>query len=87
MASKMNHKEAKGMYLALLLIILAIIFFVLYIQAATSMTLFAFHSVRLTMWGYMFPAESVQSLEAVFIFILAPFLASLYIKLHKLNIN
>lgn len=86
-ASRMNHKEAKGMYIALLLILLAIVFFVLYIQASTSMTLFALHNVRLTFLGYTVPAGVTQSLNPFFVIFFSPILANLYIKLHKSKIN
>lgn len=86
-ASRMNHKEAKGMYIALILLLFAIVFFVLYIQTATSMTLFALHNVRLTFLGYAVPAGVTQSLNPFFIIFFSPILANLYIKLHKGKVN
>ena len=85
--TKVNHKEARGMYIALILLLFAIVFFVLYIQTATSMTLFALHNVRLTFLGYVVPAGVTQSLNPFFIVAFSPLLANLYIKLHKNKVN
>ena len=83
----MNKLEARGMYTALVLMIVAIIFFILYIQMATSMTLFALHNVRLTFLGYEVPAGVTQSLNPVFIILLSPILANLYIAFLRVGVN
>jgi POT family proton-dependent oligopeptide transporter len=86
-ASKLNRYEAKGMYVALILMLQAIVFFILYIQQATSMTLFALHNVRLTFLGYLVPAGVTQSLDPLFIFIFSPILATFYINLYKKDVK
>lgn len=82
-ASKLNHYEARGMYIALLLMLQAVVFYILYIQIATSMTLFALHNVRLTILGLNVPAGATQSLNGGFIILLSPILANVYMKLQK----
>jgi POT family proton-dependent oligopeptide transporter len=52
---KVNKIEARGMWVALILIGQAIIFYLLYIQQATSIMLFAKHNMRLDAypcWNY-----------------------------------
>ena len=77
-ASKLNRYEARGMYVVLLLMLQAIIFWILYIQSATSMTLFALHNIRLSFLGYNMPAGSTQSLNAIFVILMSPVLANFY---------
>ncbi len=86
-ASRCNHKEAKGMYVALILIAFAILFYLLYMQQATSMTLFALHNVRLNILGFDVPAGVTQALNPFFVVFLSPLLANLYMKLHKDKVN
>lgn len=86
-ASRFNHKEAKGMYIALILLVFAIVFFMLYMQSSTSMVLFALHNVRLDILGFQVPPGVTQSLNPFFIIAFSPILANLYIKLHKKGIN
>ncbi len=78
LASRLNHHEARGMYIALVLMLQSVVFWILYIQSATSMTLFALHNVRLSLWGYNIPAGSTQSLDPLSIIILSPILANIY---------
>jgi POT family proton-dependent oligopeptide transporter len=82
-ASKLNSYEARGMYIALFLMLQGVIFFIVYIQAATSMTLFALHNVRLVFFGFKVPPGVTQGFNSFFILTLSPILANLYIFLHK----
>jgi POT family proton-dependent oligopeptide transporter len=77
-ASRLNHYEARGMYVALLLMLQAVVFWALYVQSGTSMTLFAMHNVNLSFLGYNIPAGSTQSLNGIFIILLSPILANIY---------
>ncbi|MBP9742698.1 MAG: MFS transporter [Burkholderiales bacterium] len=86
-ARKLNHNEARGMYIALILLLIGAVFFVMYIQTATSMTLFALQNVRLVVLGYAIPAGVTQSLNGTFIILFSPILANLYISLHKRGIS
>lgn len=85
--SKVNKNERKGMLIALALMTQAIIFFIMYIQSATSMTLFALHNVRLTFFHYSVPAGLTQSFNPFFIIVLSPILANIYIMVYKKGIN
>jgi POT family proton-dependent oligopeptide transporter len=78
LASRLNHYEARGMYVALMLMLQSVVFWILYIQAATSMTLFALHNVRLSYFGFNIPAGSTQSLDPLFVILISPILANLY---------
>lgn len=86
-ASRLDSNEARGMYIALILWLSSIVFFILYMQIATSITLFALHNVNLTVGNYTAPAGMTQSLPPFFIIIISPILSSLYLILHKNNIN
>ncbi len=82
-AINLNKNEAKGMYVALVLLIQSVVFWILYIQTATSMTLFALHNVRLNILSYTLPAGITQSFNGFFIIVLSPILANWYIYQHK----
>lgn len=86
-AVRLGSNEARGMYIALILWLASIAFFILYMQIATSITLFALHNVNLTIGNYTAPAGMTQSLPPFFIIIISPILSSLYMFLHKNNIN
>lgn len=77
-ASRLNHYEARGMYVALMLMLQSVVFWILYIQSATSMTLFALHNVRLSYFGFNIPAGSTQSLDPLFVILMSPILANIY---------
>lgn len=86
-ASKHNRLEAKGMYIALFLWLYSIVFFALYIQIATSITLFALHNVDLTFFGFNIPPGITQGFAPFFIIIISPLLSGLYIHLYKKGVN
>lgn len=78
-ASRLNRYEGRGMYVALFFMFQAIIFFALYIQSSTSMTLFALHNIRLSFLGYSIPAGVTQSLSPLSVILLSPILANFYL--------
>jgi POT family proton-dependent oligopeptide transporter len=80
---RLPKNEAKGMMVALVLLIQAIVFWVLYMQQATSLTLFAYHNVHLSIFGYNIPAGSTQSFNGLFIILLSPIMANLYMFFSK----
>ena len=80
---KVNKIEARGMWVALILIGQAIIFYLLYIQQATSIMLFAKHNMRLDVWGMHIPAGITQAFNPFFIILLSPFLANLYMRFYN----
>lgn len=86
-ARKLNRYESRGMYIALFLMLQGVVFYMVFIQAATSMTLFALHNVRLTFFGFKIPPGVTQGFNGFFIITLSPILANLYIFLHKRKIE
>jgi POT family proton-dependent oligopeptide transporter len=80
---RLPKHESQGMFVALILLIQAIVFWILYMQQATSLTLFAYHNVRLYILGYSIPAGSTQSFNGLFIILLSPIMANLYMFFSK----
>lgn len=78
--AKLQPVEQKGMSIAFVLLIQSIFFWIMYMQMSTSLTLFAVHNVRNFIFGIAIPPEVTQSYNPLFIFILSPILASLYVK-------
>ncbi len=54
------------------------LFWLMYMQMSTSLTLFAVHNVRTTIMGFAIPPEVTQSFNPFYIFLLSPLLATLY---------
>ena len=75
------------MGVALILMGEAIGFFILYQQMPTSLTLFAVHNVRATLWGFSFDPQSFQSLNPFWIILFSPLLAGLYTRIQKKKVN
>ncbi len=72
--------ERKGMTIALILLFQSILFWIMYMQMSTSLTLFAVHNVRNDVLGITIPPEVTQSFNPFYIFLLSPILASMYVK-------
>lgn len=75
-----NQKEKMGMKIALIMLVQAVIFFVLYTQVSTSLTLFAEQNVNRNLFGILIPAGVTQAYNPIFITMLSPILANLYMK-------
>lgn len=78
---KCAPEERDRMMVASLLILSSILFWALFEQAGSSLNLLADRNVDRVLFGYEIPASMFQSLNAGFIFALAPFFAMLWIKL------
>ncbi|HEY4131985.1 MAG TPA: oligopeptide:H+ symporter [Gemmatimonadaceae bacterium] len=78
-----SERERKGLTAVLILVGLGMLFFIFYQQMFTSLTLFALRNVNLDLFGYNVPAGQVQALNPIWIFILSPGLAALYMRLGK----
>lgn len=76
--AKLTKFEKRGMLIAFVLLIQSIFFWVMYMQVATSLTLFAVHNVRNEVFGLAIPPEVTQSFNPFYIFTLSPILAYLY---------
>lgn len=75
------------MWIALVLMAEAVVFFTLYQQMPTSLNLFAVHNVQASMFGLNFDAQSFQALNPLWIITMSPVLAWLYLYLQKKNID
>ncbi|MCF6301050.1 MAG: peptide MFS transporter [Proteobacteria bacterium] len=81
-------KVARDKIIVLMILILStIVFWALFQQASTSMTLFADRVVDRNIFGFEILASQFQSLNALFIIIFAPFFAWMWMKLDKFNMN
>lgn len=78
--TKLAPSERRGMDLVLFMLIQAVVFFILYIQVGTSLTLFAEHNVTNVIFGIQIPPGVTQSFNPLYIFVLSPILASLYMR-------
>ena len=74
MVSKSDHDRDR-IVSAMFLIIVSIIFWALFEQAGSSLNLFTDRSVDREMLGIVFPASTFQSINAIYIILLAPVFA------------
>jgi POT family proton-dependent oligopeptide transporter len=82
---KWSAIERKRLLAVLILFIAAAAFWANYEQAGSTLNLFAKRNTRLTFLGFTFPASWFQSLNSLFIMLLAPFFAWFWIKLGPKN--
>lgn len=75
--------EKPQMILALILMIEAIFYYVLYQQMPTSLNLFALRNVEKSLFGIPIETEHYQVLNPIWIFIMSPVLASIYFRFGK----
>jgi len=75
--------ERRRMQLVLWLMLEAILFFTLYQQMPTSINLFAVNNVRPLLFGLSIDPQSFQVLNPLWIIVLGPLLAKLYLKLQQ----
>ena len=75
---KCEQVERHRMFVASTLIAFSVLFWALFEQAGSSLNLFADRSVDRVVAGYEIPASVFQSLNAFFIFMLAPLFAALW---------
>ena len=81
----LNRDEALRVGVIFILFLFAIIFWMSFEQAATSLTLFADKLTRLYVFGYRFPSSWYQSVEPIFVVSLAPVFAILWQRLGNKN--
>lgn len=70
--------ERDRMLVAAMLMLFSILFWALFEQAGSSLNLFTDRAVDRSVWGYEVPASVFQSLNAFFIFTLAPLFSLLW---------
>lgn len=86
-AVRSNHAERVGIFAALILTFFSIVFWACFEQAGSSMNVFAEKHVNRTFFGFEIEASVFQSVNAIFIVVLAPVFAWLWVWLgkHKLE--
>lgn len=80
---KCEKQERDRLLVALFLILCQIPFWALFEQAGSSVTLLTERAVDRTLFGMIIPTPVFQSLNAAFIFLLAPFFAMMWVALSK----
>lgn len=85
--TKVDKVARDRLIVLMVLITSTIVFWSLFEQASTSMTLFADRVVDREMFGFTILASQFQSLNALFIIIFAPLFAWLWMRLDKFNMN
>jgi len=70
--------ELKRVLVIFILVVFSIIFWMMYEQAGSSMTLFADRLTRNEVFGWAFPSSWWQSVPAIFVIILAPIFAFIW---------
>lgn len=83
MITKVQPHERSGMILFTILFIQAIVFFVLYFQGPTSLTLFALRNVQHSVLGIPIEPGQFQMFNAFWVLAMSPVLAVIYQKLSK----
>ncbi|BES84915.1 dipeptide/tripeptide permease DtpA [Pectobacterium araliae] len=76
-----NGAQRRKMIVALLLMLEAVVFFVLYNQMPTSLNFFAIRNVEHSILGFTFEPEQYQALNPFWIMLASPILAAFYNKL------
>ncbi len=82
---KLTPLEKSRMVVIVLFCVISILFWVAYNQAFSSMSIFAHDYMNKQIGGVMIPEGVFLSSESLFLVILAPILATLYVKLQKKN--
>ncbi|AFP85401.1 amino acid/peptide transporter (peptide:H symporter) [secondary endosymbiont of Heteropsylla cubana] len=73
--------ERRRMLVALMMMLEAVVFFVLYSQMPTSLNFFAIHNVKTSLLGLDFEPEQLQALNPFWIMLASPLLAAWYNRL------
>ncbi len=63
----------------------AAVFWMIYDQSGSTLTVFANNDTASTLWGFHFPSSWFQSLNPLYIMALAPFVAMLWVRLGRRN--
>lgn len=84
---KYPRQQRNKLIACLILIILSIIFSVLYQQAGMSLTIYTEYNVQRHIGSWFIPTVMFRSLNPLYIVLLGPILAFLWLKLGEKNIN
>jgi POT family proton-dependent oligopeptide transporter len=77
----LNGDELKNVLVIFILFLFSIVFWMTFEQAGSSLTLFADRLTRTTILGWEYPSSWFQSVQPIFIIILAPVFAGIWQKL------
>ncbi|MGB7801836.1 dipeptide/tripeptide permease DtpB [Buttiauxella sp.] len=77
-AAKQSKSDRNRMYVAFVLMIEAVLFYILYAQMPTSLNFFAINNVRHEILGFTINPVSFQALNPFWVVVASPILASLY---------
>ena len=83
--SKTTVKEKKQLFICLILLIVAALFWSAFEQKPTTINLFAQDFTDRTIFGFQVPTVWFQSINALFIIMFAPLMAWLWVKLGRSN--
>lgn len=84
---QLDTDEKKRIGVIIILVICAAVFWSGFEQAGSSLNLFAKRYTDRIFFGFEIPAGWFQSINAMFILILSPFIAALWVNLAKRNLN
>ncbi len=84
---RLTGEERRGVAAIVILVIAAAIFWSGFEQAGSSLNLFAQRYTEREWLGFVIPAGWFQSLNPLFILILAPFMAALWVNLGRRNLD
>jgi POT family proton-dependent oligopeptide transporter len=82
-AFRFTHAESKRMGAIVIFFLVAILFWGAYEQAGSTLNLFADRFTRLDVFGFSFPSSWFQSVQPIFVILLAPVFAWLWIRLGR----
>ncbi len=82
-ASRSTPDERHGIFVIIILTIFSIMFWAFFEQAGSSMNLFTDRHVDRTVFGWEIPASAFQSVNALFIVLLAPLFSMLWLALGR----
>ena len=77
--------EKKRIHVILVLFIASALFWSIFEQAGSTLNLFADRSTNNTLFGFNFPSSYFQSLNPIYIYVLGPLLAWLWVKMGDRN--
>jgi proton-dependent oligopeptide transporter, POT family len=80
-----TREERKSLVVIAVLFAAAVVFWMAYEQAGSTLNLFAERNTDNSIFGYRFPASWYQSLPPLFIILFAPVFAVLWVRLSKRN--
>jgi len=79
----LTKEEKRKIFSLFVLMFFSILFWIGYEQAGSSLTLFAEYAINRSLFGFVIPTEYFQSLNPMFIIILAPLISYIWIFMNK----